>query len=571
MKLLLSPAFIAILFLVILGAFGLKGLAQANFYTSHDGETHTARIAQYYGAIKDKQIPPRFAPSLYSYLGSPIFVYIYPLPYQMGSALHAIGFSYINSFKVLTALSFIFSAIFSYLWLKEVLKSHKAAFLGALFYVWVPYKFLLIYVRASLSELLAYTFVPLALYTLTRLTKEKSFKWTAFCALSLSGVLLSQNLVALITFPVIAAYVLIYAFVSKSPKYFALALISFIWSFAISAFTYLPSFLEREYVHFDRVITQRYIDHFVTFKQLLYSPWGYGFDLPGTVNDQLSFQIGLAHILILIIAAALVFYPLLKRNNLVALNGKRAYILNSFFIAIFGLSIFLMVQIKPAVYLWENIKQLKIIDLPWRFLGLVSLSLAFISAYAIKSIKPGIIFLLLIVFVLVANRNHLRINQVRTLDDNFFQNYTQTATQYGEFTPKWRQSTKVPLYFDSQTRVEVTDGNAEITNVKSNSKITTFDVEAMSQISKVRINKLYFPKTEVKVDGQKITPTITDSKNLDLTTQQDTSGLIQVDIPNGNHSVSVQFKETNLRLFADLLSAVSALLAAIFILKNVKV
>jgi len=127
-----NPTFLAITTIVILSIFALKSLAIPGFYTSHDGETHTARTAQYYQALKDHQFPPRFAESLYNGLGSPIFVYIYPIHYLLGSIVHFFGFSFTNSFEILMALGFIFSGIFSFLWFREVFKSEKISigFLG---------------------------------------------------------------------------------------------------------------------------------------------------------------------------------------------------------------------------------------------------------------------------------------------------------------------------------------------------------------------------------------------------------------------------------------------------------
>ena len=113
MKLIYNSNFLAIAIFLVISTFALKDLTKPGFYTSHDGETHVARIAQYYLALKDGQIPPRFAGSFYNNFESPIFVYIYPTPYLFGSALHLFGFSFVNSFKILMALGFIFSGIFS--------------------------------------------------------------------------------------------------------------------------------------------------------------------------------------------------------------------------------------------------------------------------------------------------------------------------------------------------------------------------------------------------------------------------------------------------------------------------
>lgn len=546
----------------------MKSLTAPSLYTSHDGETHTARIAQYFQAIKDGQIPPRIAPSLYNGLGSPIFVYIYPLPYFFGSAVHFLGISYVDSFKILMAVGFILSGIFSFLWLKEVFQSEKAAFLGALYYCWVPYRFLLIYVRGSVSELLAYTFLPLSFYAFTKLSKSENAFFMSLAAISLSMVLLSQNLVALITLPVLAVYIFLTALSRKSASYLLKSAISAIWAFLISAITYLPTLFERSFVRLDEIISVAFADHFVAPIQLIHSPWGYGFDLPGAANDQMSFQIGLAQILVFILAVFITIYLFIKRSK------EFTNVLSAFFILVFIVSVFLMLDVKPNTYVWQHFKILHTIDLPWRFLGVVVTSTSFLAAFVAKKIKPGIVFIFLVLFVLVANRNHLKINQVRVLDDSFFTNYTGTATQYNEFTPKWRQTTKVPEGFSPNDKVDIVNGTASITSVNSNSKKTDFQIDVTSPTAQVRINKLYFPKTQITLDNKNLEPfkdvTVTDSNTLDLSTQKDASGLLQMTIPKGTHTIEARYQETTLRLLADFISAFSLLSAIVIILKNAK-
>jgi len=566
-----NPHLLALFALLVLSIPALKSLTGPGFYTSHDGETHVARIAQYYQALADRQFPPRFAGSFYNGLGSPIFVYIYPLPYFLGSLLHLTGFSFVNSFKILMALGFVFSGIFAYLWLKAVFKSEKAAFLGALFYMWVPYRFLLIYVRGSISELLAYTFLPLLLFSVTKLWEENNPKWLAFSAISFSLLLLSQNLVAVISVPIIFGYVILLAINRDFIKTITNSLIVIVWGLLISAVTYLPSIFERKFVRFDEIIKTAYENHFVTLKQLIRSPWGYGFDLPGIVNDQISFQIGLTHILILFFAIFSLAYVSFKKNFSFPRIEKW---LATFFLTVFILAAFLMLQIKPNTLIWQKIKYLHFIDLPWRFLGITSLSLAFLTAFAAKISKSGFLFLLFVVMVLVANRNHLRINQAVERNDSFFAAYSGTATQYDEFTPKWRQSTRVPIGFDQSTHVEAVSGNAKIENVVAKSNEVTFEAKVITDNSQVRINKFYFPGANVQVDGQKLTPfrnlTITDTGTLLLDIEQDASGLMMVNLEKGEHHVSVKFGETRLRLFANFLSFGSLVLALGVLARNVK-
>lgn len=582
MKFWYNPNFLAVLTLLFLSIPALKSLAIPGFYTSHDGETHTARIAQYYQALSDGQLPPRFANTFYNGFGSPIFVYIYPLPYILGSFFHQLGFSFTDSFEILMAIGFIFSGLFYYLWLREVFASEKAAFIGALFYVWAPYRFLLVYVRGSISELLAYTFLPLVFFSLTKLERGKIGKWLPLVATTLAFLLLSQNLVAMISLPLIVFYILIKALYSKSLFYFSKGALAILWGFLIASFVYLPSLFERKFVRFDETIGLSYANHFVSLKQLFRSPWGYGFDLPGTVNDQISLQIGLPHIFIFILTIILLFYHVLSRffrmrrikMKFLTNASSLPLILSVFFLIIVVVLIFLMIQSEPTIFLWQHLKVTSFIDIPWRLLGLVALSSSFLAAFVVYAIRNGLFFIFLMAFVLVANRNHLRINLTQFFSDDFFLNYSGTATQYNEFTPKWRQTTRVPIGFSKDVNVESLSGEVNIFNVFAKSNEVSFNAEVFSSISQVRINKFYFPRASVIADGTKLVPfkdfTITGTSNLRLEKEQDSSGLMLINLGKGDHSVRVMLGETPLRLFANYLSLGAFLLAGGIILKNVK-
>lgn len=571
-KLFLSPSFLAISALLILSIFALKDLTKPSFYTSHDGETHTARIAQYYQALSDGQYPPRFAGSFYGTLGSPIFVYIYPLPYFLGSVLHIVGFSFISSFKILMATAFIFSGLATYLWLREITKNEKAAFLGALFYTWVPYRFLLIYVRGSLSEVLAYAFLPLVLYFLTRLAKIPNVPSLAASAIAISLVLLSQNLVAAISLPIIFLYLVIASVKNKSPKAIFLGMLSIAWGFILSSFTYLPAIFERKFTRFDEIISVAYPDHFVTLKQLIRSPWGYGFDLPGTVNDQMSLQIGLAHIFVLGVSLVLTAYS--TKNYVYFLKKKKFPATAIYFTCLFAASTFLMLQGKITSSVWREVKLLHVIDIPWRLLGITSLSLSYLAAYSAKHIKPGLYFLFLTAFVIVANRNHLRINQSVVKDDIFFTSYQGTATQYDEFTPIWRQSTRAPIGFANGNKVQALEGQAQIKNLLAKSNEVSFDITVYSEKSQVRINRFYFPGLILTDAGRELSLgsdfIVTNPMALKFEEEEDASGLLLLNLEKGDHKIKAYFAETKLRELANYLSLGSFLLALGILARNVR-
>lgn len=568
MRIWFKSGFWAILLLIVLSIPALKSLTLDDFYTSHDGATHTARIAQYYKALADGQFPPRFADSFYNGIGSPIFVYIYPLPYLFGSAIHALGFSFVDSFKILMAAGFIGSAIFAFLWLKEIFRSEKAAFLGAIFYVWVPYRFSLIYVRASLSEHIAYTFVPLALFSLTKFCKTTQTKWVAVSAISFALIFLSQNLVALISTPVILGYAFILAFLAKSARTLFLTVVSFAWGFAISAVTYLPSLFEKRFVKIEDLIQHQFVHHFVTIKQLIRSPWGYGFDLSGVADDQMSFQIGLAHILVFVVTLGFLTWQLLIKKTLFFLDkpSKETQALLFYFLGVICLFTFMMLQLELVKSIWETLKPLQIIDIPWRLLGVVSVSIAFLTAYVTKNIKSGMFALFLILAVIVANRNHLRINEKVFYSEQFFLGYSDTGTQYGEFSTKWRGYLSVPENIDPNVKFETLAGEALIGEQFSQSNNLGFRAEVHSPEALVKINKIYFPGVKVILNGKELLPFsefIVPSGETGYSKED--NGLMIVPLEKGANTVEIFFGETKLRQFANILSLGSFLLAVVAI------
>lgn len=578
-KKLLNLELFLILLIFLTSLFALKDLAKPNLYTSHDGITHTARIAQYSAALKDGQIPPRYAKTFYNYLGSPIFVYIYPLPYLLGSLIHFIGFNLAGSFKILMALGFTFSGIFCYFWLKELVGEVKAAFLGALFYMFSPYRLSLVFVRGSISELLAYSFLPLVLLCITKLARENTVKNMSLTAISFAFLLLSQNLVALISLIPISIYVTMLYLSKKSIESIKKIALALFWGFAIASVTYLPSMFERSYVKFDYPIKNSQTSHFVTLKQVLYSPWGYGFDLPGTVNDQMSFQIGLAHWLVVVtVTFLLVLLFLIKRYkksiNLLNLSypNKIEKMLFSGFSLTLIIAVFLSLEFTPNKIIWESVNVFALIDIPWRFLGIAALSISFFAAFVAKTVKSNFIVIIFVIFLFLANRNHLRINDSLSFDDKFFQEYLDSATQYSEFTPKWRAINTRPETFRWDEKVTVKSGIVSPANYSETSKDLKLSLDVKSEVALIRVNKIYFPGVKVIMDEKNLDE-INDYNvptRLDLRVGDDIqdTGLIHIPISRGHHEVEIKYGETTLRKLANLLSLGSLVLSAGFIIKK---
>ena len=165
-------------------------------YQTHDAQANIARFAAYFKSFTNLQIPPRWAEDLNYGYGSPIFIFYYPLPGYISSALHFLGVDFTNSFKILTSLSLILSAFSFYLW-SSILFKPKIALFASLIYALSPYHLLDLYVRGDIGELLALSIIPLVFFFLEKIFKKPSIRNISICAITYALVLLSHNSVRL--------------------------------------------------------------------------------------------------------------------------------------------------------------------------------------------------------------------------------------------------------------------------------------------------------------------------------------------------------------------------------------
>jgi len=563
--------------LIIIGTISLIGLRAffaTGFYTSHDGEKHAARIANYYSALNDGQFPPRWAGKLDGGMGSPIFVYIYPLPYLLGSIFHQIGMSFVDSYKLVMGGSYLLSGIFFYIWLKRRF-GNLASIVGAILYVWAPYRFLMLFVRGAYAESAAYMFVPLVFLASDKILERRTMKWVGIGSLFVAGLMLMHNLVAFIFLPVAVIYSAISLFRNRINFRDSInLLISYTLGFLISSFVYIPDLLEKNLTHFDKYINYSQ-EHFVYFWQLIRSPWNYGFSFAGP-NDGMSFQLGVSQIGIFL---SCVFFCILslpkiisfiKQKGVNKISDKTFYFLS--FSTTFVISILLLVESGVTRYIWTNLPGLSTIDYPWRILGLSVFSISVLSVILINRISNGlfkiIVALFFIFLALVGNRNHLRVNEPYNLSDKSLLAFDNSGTHLGEFTPITRLTTD---FISIKVPVEVINGNASIVSTEWATNKQRYVINVTDK-AKIRINTLYFPGWKVFQNGKELTynKDFFANGNIDLKTNVDHSGLFVLDLLDGTHEISLKYTETLIRLTGDILSLIGLVGVGLLFLLDMK-
>ncbi|MEK9178506.1 MAG: 6-pyruvoyl-tetrahydropterin synthase-related protein [Patescibacteria group bacterium] len=526
--------------LLILSLLPLSDFLRPGLPITHDGIDHVARIANFYQNLSEGNLIPRWAGNLNWGYGHPVLMFLYPLPSYFASFFHFLGFSFIDSVKLVFAVSFILSGFTMYLWVREFL-GKEAGVASSVLYLFAPYRFVDLYVRGAIGEHVAFIFPPLVLYFLLKLSKtklnffdKKFFLLITGGSLSLAGFILSHNAISLLFAPFILFYAFFLLWQNKNFKRLFFSFLSLLVLGAlISAFFWFPAFFEGKYTLRDIVTAGEYAKRFVEFRSLLYSPWSFG----GT--GQFSVQIGIVHILT-VLSVPFVYLKLKSNKKILPL----------FLFTIFYLLFSIYLMLPQSNFLYNILTTLQKLQFPWRFLSVTVFTTALFGGfliYAVPNKKRLATLSLLIVSSLFLTASFWKANGFLQKDDSFFQKVYKGTTDTGESSPVWsvRFMEKEP-----KDQIEIIEGEGSIKKVSGTNTSHAYEIDVQTKNARVKENTLYFPGWKIFADG----------KSLDLEFQDPRHrGLMTFYLPKGNHKVYAEFSETKLRQFSNYLTFASIL------------
>ena len=509
------------LIVLILALMPLLDLLHPGLPVTHDGQDHVARIANFYQSLSEGNVVPRWAANLNWGYGHPILMFLYPLPSYIASLFHAIGFSFIDSTKLVFAVSYIASIVTMYLWIRAAWGS-VAGFTAAILYGFAPYRFVDLYVRGAIGEHVAFIFPPLICYALVR----KKY-W--LITLGTTFLILSHNALSLVFFP----FILLYAFylVSQEKKQrirlTVFSALSIIFGFMLSAFYWVPAFFEGKYTLRDIVTAGEFSDRFVPWLTFFYSPWSYG------GGDQLSKWLGAGQILVLIM-------------SFVSAERYRQY-RRLLIVSIFLLFLVLFAMTKQSSPLWEVVTLLQKFQFPWRLLSAVTFLLAFIGAVvAVRTPERQRTWVAIVVCVVSVVSTILmwRAREYKTYPGSFFTGIYHGTTDTGESSPIWS------VRFMESRPEQLAFLVPPIGTVTPRKRTTTereYRVEVSTPVRFIE-NTLYFPGWQVFINDTRLPH--------DRLIFQDPTyrGLMTFDLEQGEYNVRFVFTDTKLRKMSNLIS-----------------
>ena len=523
--------------------FGIFPFFSPGIPITHDGVDHTARIANFYQSLTDGNIVPRWAGNLNWGYGHPILMFLYPLPSYVASFFHSLGFSFIDSVKIIFVLGFLGSGLTMFLWAQSFL-SLESGIVAAFLYMFASYRFVDLYVRGALGEHVAFVFAPLVLYFSQKLVKNNTLSILVFGSFSLAFLILSHNAISLMFFPFIVIYMTLLILHSKKKQQIIQSfVILLVLGLGLSAFFWVPAYFEGKYTHRDILTYGRYRESFSSFSRFISSPWSF------EGIGKLSVEVGKVQWFVVFLGFGAIRYLFKNKKNFL---GRVLIIC----LITFWLTIFFMTS--SSDFIWEKITVLQKFQFTWRLLTLsvfsASICGAIITQLIPKKIKK-LFIATLVVLLLIFNKDYIRANGYISKPDSFFSGIYFGTTDTGESSPIWSVSYMKEI---PDAHLAVIGGESKVIELKRLSTRHVYKVSAKTK-TQLRENTLYFPGWNILVDNKKVPIEYQARNNM---------GVMTFFLPKGEHTVIVQFTETKLRIVADSISGLTFLVVVIFIMKR---
>lgn len=541
-----------ILFLIFFsGLLVIDPFLHGGIFTAHDMISNLINLGSFYSSLSEGNIIPRWAGNIANLYGSPTMIFYYPLSYYFGSFIRTFGFSLIDTMKIYIFISFILSSLTMYYWLKNHV-SKTAAMLGSLLYVYAPYRITDIYARGSIQENTAFIFIPLIAYFIYKLWKDQKLKWVILLSLAIAGLILSHPFMLVIFSPFFIFYFFYLGFDFKKVTYFCL---SVFLSIGLTAYYIAPLIIENKYTHYDMspFKGKEYASQFLNITKLLIPNWTF-IDVYGNKEYQ-TYQIGLVQIILLITSLVLV---LIKSKG--KFKGIIAKSNGLFFVGLLTFTIALILTLPISDQIYKIFPFLSSIQYPWRFLSLIVFSIALITSITLSRLSGWVLKLsgLLIIISLLSYLPHATGHIYHYFPDTYYLNNIEINVDAFVTLPRWAaQPDKYPRI---TSRYEIIEGDMTVTTLGRTSTSHTYDITAKTD-SRFADSTFYFPGWKVFID----------SKPVEIQFQDPSyRGIITFKIPNGRHFIEVVFKNTKVRLIADLISLVSLVSIFIFYLNENK-
>jgi hypothetical protein len=276
---------------------------------------------------------------------------------------------------------------------------------------------------------------------------------------------------------------------------------------------------------------------FQKFNEYIYSPWKGGFLFQGP-KGQLSFILGYAHWLVVILSLPLLLLNKVSKNNIVLLT----YSLISFFIIFFMMMPF-------SIPIWNAIPLIKYSQNSYRLLVILIFLTSTSAGIILSKSNKFVVILILILVIITTSLNWGNRRNIPTIStDNYFENaipYFQSHPGGSDYDlPIWVNPITTPFRKIPSHRLEFLKGKGEARELSRKTTVHTYVLNAQTGVE-MRENTFFFPGWNIYANGKQIQ---INHKNTTV------PGILTFSLPKGLYLIEVKYKNTNIRNLGDFIS-----------------
>ncbi|MFN2134595.1 MAG: 6-pyruvoyl-tetrahydropterin synthase-related protein [Candidatus Promineifilaceae bacterium] len=530
------------------------------------------RLQQMEVALRDGHFPVRWMPDANYGYGYPFFNYYAPLSIYVAVLFRFLGFSFIRSLELAQLSGFLLAAAGIFLLVRRWTGNEWAAFLASVAYTFAPFHMVNIYVRGdSLAEFWAMALYPWVILTADRLweAREDGFPYgrAAALATAFAALVLSHNISALIFTPFLILFVFLRWFTWQpapendgpgplsrtAARPLLAATAAGCLALALAAWFFVPALAEQNLAQLDPV-TGGYFHYSNHFRgaNLVQQTVIFDYDVAGGN----AFRMGLVQAAATLFGAAALLYATF-RGKVTA--GVAAFIL----LTLVGAT-FMITPLSHA--LWDNLPLLAFTQFPWRFLSIQ----AFAASLAIGALALlpycRVIAIGTAALLIAAGLAGLQTDELLLADADV--GSTQLAayewftgnigsTVSAEYLPRTMNPRLYSSAWLNEGRaVEPRALRGQLLDALPEEPRTTertWRIKIGESGATLMLPILAWPGWEARLDNEPV----------DMQAAAG-AGLIMLEVPAGDHVVSVRLTRTPLRLAAELIS-LAALLVLIWL------
>lgn len=562
-----------LILLLIFSIFAVAALLSPGFFfRAHDADHTVFYLIEFDASIRDGILWPRWSPDHAMGYGYPFWVVYAPLAYFAAEVFHLLGVGFTASIKIVMALSALFGGWGMYALLRRWWGRNGigrgAALVGGLVYVYAPYHLLTLYVRAAFAEYVAMAWFPWVILAFDDVVEWGGLRRIALAALALGALFLTHSATLMVFTPLLAIY-LLFALVRKTIRQrreqeswrqvigsFAQVVAAGLLAIGLAAIFLLPLAAEQGAVQQKDWVAENYLyqKHFVWPNQFVDPFWGFGFsDDPTGPNDGMSFQLGIVGVVLALVAAVVGLRRASHRR------GQTAF----FVVALLAVLLLMMPLARPV---WDAFGPAALIQFPWRLLSTASLFLAILAGAAVGNTLgtgegsqfPAAHVLGLVVVLASLAFTVPQYTDIQPIDESvqsimrFELAYPDMIGHTAAVQEPFTESPLLPQYLAGEPlqKAALIAGSGEVKTLRTGGSSVDARVNLDSP-STVLFYTYDFPGWRATVDGQPAAHRT-----------EPPYGLIAVDVPAGDHRVSIRHGGTPDRDAGTWISVVSLALVA---------